>query len=129
IAQVQVVEGKRSQGLPVEETVRVFVRSTEGVLGSIDLSWSINKEQESFINIYGSQGTISVGWKESKYRQSSSRDWVLFGKGYDKVQAFRNQIHNFVKSIRGEEALLITGEDGLASVKVIEAAYASLHEN
>jgi predicted dehydrogenase len=129
LADVQVVEGKRSQGLAVEETVHIFVRSTGGVMGAIDLSWSINKELDSFINIYGSQGTISVGWKESKYRQSSSRDWVVFGKGYNKVEAFRNQINNFARAIAGEESLLITAADALASVEVVEAAYAALRQN
>jgi predicted dehydrogenase len=129
LADVQVVEGKRNQGLAVEETVHIFVRSTSGVMGAIDLSWSINKELESFINIYGSRGTVSVGWKESKYKQSSSRDWVVFGSGYDKVQAFRNQIDNFSHAIVGEEALLVTPEDALASVEVVEAAYAALREN
>jgi predicted dehydrogenase len=124
-----VVEGKRVQGLPVEDTVRIFVRSTNGVMGSIDLSWSINKELDSYINVYGSRGTISVGWKESKYRQSTSPDWIVFGKGYNKVQAFRSQIDNFCKAIRGEEALLITAEDALASVEVIEAAYAALRQH
>jgi predicted dehydrogenase len=128
IADVQVVEGKRVQGLAVEDTVRIFVRSVKGVLGSIDLSWSINKELDGYINIYGSHGTICVGWKESKYRQSSSRDWVVFGKGYDKVQAFRSQIQNFAKAILGQEMLLITAEDALASVEVIEAAYNALHQ-
>jgi predicted dehydrogenase len=129
LADVHVVEGKRSQGLSVEETVRVFVRSVSGVMGSIDLSWSINKELDSYINIYGSHGTISVGWMESKYRQSSSRDWMIFGKGYNKLQAFMSQIDNFSKAIRGEEMLLITGEDALASVEVIETAYAALRQN
>lgn len=129
LADVQVVEGKRSQGLAVEETVHIFVRSTRGVMGAIDLSWSINKELDSFLNIYGSHGSVSVGWKESKYRQSSSRDWVVFGKGYDKVEAFRNQIDNFSRAIAGEEALLVTAEDALASVEVVEAAYAALREN
>ena len=129
LAEVQVVEGKRSQRLPVEETVRIFVRSVRGVMGSIDLSWSIDKELESYINIYGSHGTIFVGWKESKYRQASSRDWVVFGKGYDKVQAFRRQIANFSRAILGEESLLITAEDALASVEVIEAAYGALRKN
>jgi predicted dehydrogenase len=128
LADVQVVEGKRVQGLAVEDTVRIFVRSQGGVMGSIDLSWSINKELDSFLNIYGSQGTISVGWKESKYRQSSSRDWIVFGKGYNKVQAFRSQIDNFAKAIRGEEMLLITAEDGVASVETIEAAYQALRQ-
>jgi predicted dehydrogenase len=128
LAEVQVVEGKRVQGLAVEDTVRIFVRSQSGVMGSIDLSWSINKELDSYINIYGSHGTIQVGWKESKYHQSSSRDWIVFGKGYDKVQAFRSQINNFARAILGEEMLLITAEDGVASVEAIEAAYQALRQ-
>ena len=126
LADVQVVEGKRVQGLAVEDTVRIFVHSVSGVMGSIDLSWSLNKELDSYLNIYGSHGTIAVGWKESKYRQSSSSDWIVFGKGYDKVQAFRSQIDNFARAILGNEMLLITAEDALASVEAIEAAYNSL---
>lgn len=129
LADVQVIEGKRSQGLPVEETVRVFVHSMSGVLGSIDLSWSIDKEQESYLNIYGAHGTVSVGWQESKYRQSGSREWVVFGQGYDKLQAFCRQIGNFVRAIRGEDLLRITPADAIASVAVIEAAYAALRHN
>jgi len=84
LTEVHVVEGKRSQGLAVEETVRLCVRNGDGVLGNIDLSWSIDKQLSSFLNIYGTQGTISVGWRESKYRLASSRDWIVFGHGYDK---------------------------------------------
>ena len=129
LAAVQAVEGKRVQGLPVEDTVRVFAHSTAGVMGSIDLSWSINKELDSFITIYGTQGIVSVGWKESRYRQQSSRDWIVFGKGYDKVQAFRNQLGNFARAAQGREPLLITPHDALASVQVIEAAYRSMARN
>ena len=129
LSEVQVVEGKRSQGLKVEETVHIFVRSFGGVMGNIDLSWSINKEQENYLSIYGTEGTIKVGWKEAKYRKSSAQDWVVFGHGYDKVQAFRSQINNFSRAIRGEEQLLITPQDALASVEVIEAAYAALRQS
>lgn len=129
LSEVQVVEGKRVQGLSVEDTVRIFVRSVGGVVGNIDLSWSIDKELDHYLKIYGSHGTVSVGWKESKYRQSSSREWVVFGHGYDKVQAFRRQIANFARAIRGEESLLISSDDALASVEVMEAAYAALRRN
>lgn len=129
IAKVQAVEGKRVQGLAVDDTVRIFLESESGVVGNVDLSWSINKELDYYIRIYGSRGTISVGWKESKYRQSSSPDWVVFGKGYNKIQAFSSQLDNFAKAIKGEEALLITCEDALASVETIEAAYNSLGQN
>ena len=129
LADLQVVEGRRIQELDVEDTVRMFVRSEGGVMGSIDLSWSMNKEQASFINIYGSQGTVLVGWKESKYRRTNDDDWIMFGNGYNKFQAFRSQLDNFAQAIRGEDKLVITPEDALASVKVIEAAYADLRNS
>ena len=129
LAQVHVMEGRRSQSLKVEDTVQVFVRSERGAMGTIDLSWSINKELNRYMSVYGTQGTVIVGWKESRYRQSSSPDWVSFGTGYDKVGAFRNQILNFSRAIRGDEVLRINGHDALASVQVIEAAYQSLQQN
>jgi len=129
LIEIHAVEGKRSQNLPVEETVHVFVRSAAGVLGTVDLSWSINKELESYLRIYGSAGTISVGWKESRYLAPGSREWTAFGKGYDKVQAFRSQIENFSKALRGEEPLLLSAEDALASAYVVEAGYASLRDS
>lgn len=127
LAQVQVVEGKRIQGLDVEDTVQIFAKSETGVMGNVDLSWSINKDLDYYVRIYGSQGTLSVGWKESKYKQTSSPDWVNFGQGYSKVDAFKNQIENFANAIRGTETLLITAEDAIASVQVMEAAYAAMH--
>ena len=127
LAEIDVVEGKRSQALAVEETVRIFVKSMNGIIGNVDLSWSISKENASYIDIYGSQGMISVGWKESRYRLYSNNQWVVFGKGYDKVQAFRSQIDNFARSLKGLEPLVITEVDAAASVQAIESAYAALH--
>jgi predicted dehydrogenase len=128
LAEIQVIEGKRSQGLSVEETVHIFVRTAQGVMGSIDLSWTIYKELDNYINIYGSHGTVSIGWKESKYRQAGTRDWVIFGKGYNKLEAFRSQVNNFLRGIHGEEPLLIDSEDALASVEAIEAGYRALRQ-
>jgi predicted dehydrogenase len=104
----------------------MFVRTPNGARGTIDLSWSIDKERDSYIAIYGSNGTVRVGWKESKFRQATSRDWVVFGSGYDKIGAMRAQVENFCRALRGEEPLLITVDDAIASVAVIEQAYRSL---
>jgi predicted dehydrogenase len=128
LEEIYVVEGKRSQGLAVDETVRVLVRGSSGVIGSVDLSWSVNKETDHYIAIYGSHGTLRIGWKESTYRQAGSRDWIVFGKGYDKVGAFRRQIENFSAAILGQEALQINADDAVASVEAIQAGYASLRQ-
>lgn len=123
---IQVVECRRMQGLPVEDTVRLFVHNDDGVIGTSDLSWSIDKGLETYLRLYGSEGTILVGWKESKYRRRDEKHWTVFGDGYDKVQAFRDQIGNFAGAIEGTEELAITPRDALASVEVIRAAYIAL---
>ncbi|MCA9084348.1 MAG: Gfo/Idh/MocA family oxidoreductase [Planctomycetaceae bacterium] len=126
IVDLQVVEGRRIQNLPVEDTVRLFVRSASGTMGSIDLSWSMNKVQPHFISLYGSKGTLLVGWQESRYRCNGDADWTVFGKGYDKVAAFSNQLRNFIGAINGEEELIINSTDALASVRTVETAYRAL---
>lgn len=123
---VQIVEGPRSQGLAVEESVRLFVRNARGAQGSVDLSWSVGKEADNYLTLYGSEGVLQVGWRQSRYRRTGG-DWVPFGTGYDKVRAFQGQIENFARAIRGAEELRITLDDALASVEVIEAAYEALH--
>jgi predicted dehydrogenase len=129
LTKVSVIEGKRSQNLQVEETVSVSVRSRDGVLGNIDLSWSTSSTRESFLNVYGYKGVISVGWKGSRYRLSSSPTWVVFGKGYDKAQAFKNQLSDFLRAVRGGDSLIPTAEDVIASVRVVETAYIALREH
>jgi predicted dehydrogenase len=126
IAEVMAVEGKRAQALTVEDTAQLFLRGGDGARATIDLSWSIDKERPWYLEIYGSEGTIQVGWQSSRYRQRTSSDWVEFGKGYDKTQAMHDQVANFARAIAGVEPLRIHGIDALASVDVMEAAYRSL---
>jgi predicted dehydrogenase len=126
ITEVQAIEAPSVQNLSVEDTVQLFVKTAGGTLGRIDLSWSIDKHLPSFLNIHGSHGTLSVGWKESKYRQWSSPDWVVFGKGYDKAATFRAQLQNFCNAIRMNEPLLNSPEDARASIEVVRAGYKSL---
>jgi predicted dehydrogenase len=123
------LEGKRIQDLQVEDTAHVFLRTESGIRATIDLSWSISKERDWYLEVYGSEGTIQLGWESSRYRQRTSREWTVFGRGYDKTQAIRDQITNFARAIREEEQLIITGVDALASVGVVEAAYQSLRQD
>ena len=125
IVSVQAQFGPSVQGLEVEDTARLSFRTASGVMGSADLSWSIDKPSESYAAVYGSAGTLHLGWKGSRYRQDGSPTWVAFGKGYDKIASLRAQFTNFVDVVRGTGSPRITREDALASVQVIEAAYAS----
>ncbi len=129
ISDILAVDAGSTQGLAVDENVKMLAKTAKGVVASVDLTWGINKELPHFISIYGTRGTLHVGWRDSKYKLNSSPDWTVFGKGYDKVQAFRSKIENFRNAILGTEELLIQPADALASVEVIEAAYKSLNQN
>jgi predicted dehydrogenase len=129
ITDVLAVETSGAQNLGVDENVKLLAKTISGVVASVDLAWGINKELPFFISVYGTNGMLHVGWRESKYKLNSSPDWLLFGKGYNKLQAFRAKIENFRNAVYGEEKLLIKPADALASVEVIEAAYKSLRQN
>jgi predicted dehydrogenase len=126
ISEVHAVEGRRVQHLDVEDTAQMFMRTEQDVLGTVDLSWSIDKTVDYFVRICCSEGTIEVGWKSSRYRRAGAKDWTVFGPGYDKLAAMRAEVRNFAWAVRGRDALLITADDAIASVDVIAAAYRSI---
>jgi predicted dehydrogenase len=128
LSSIHVVSGIRLQDVPVEDTVHVTVRAENGATGRVDLSWSINKQCDDYIAIYGTKGTLRVGWKGSYYRQEGSSAWIQFGHGYNKVQAFRDQIENFSAAVQGLEELVIDATDAVASVDVIRAGYQALEQ-
>jgi len=128
IGKVHAQEGKRIMDLPVEDTACLSFVTQNGVNGTVYLSWSLNIEVGGYINIFGTDGTLSIGWKETKYQHHGHPEWVRFGVGYNKVEAFKNQVTNFVDTIRGAAAPSISMEEALASVEVIEAAYRSLNQ-
>jgi predicted dehydrogenase len=129
IKEVQAQNGIPAQALEVEDTVRLQFRTEGGVIGMVDLSWTINKESDVFISLFGAEGTLHVGWNGSRYRQDGNSKWVSFGTGYNKLAAFKNQLVNFIGCVRGQKLPLITPEDALASVQVIEGAYCSAGKN
>jgi predicted dehydrogenase len=129
IDSVLVVDAGGTQGLSVDENVKMFAKTKNNVTASVDLTWGINKELPYFISVYGTNGTLHIGWRESKYKVNSNPDWTVFGKGYDKVASFKGKIENFANAMRGKEELFIKPEDALASVRVIDAAYKSLKQN
>ena len=129
VSEVAAVEARRVQGLAVEDTARLFLRTVDGASATCDLSWSIDKQRHDFLEIAGTRGTVQVGWKGSRYLLDDGRGWVSLGTGYDKVAALRGVVENFACAVRGTCEPRVTPEDALASVLVIDGAYASLRQD
>jgi predicted dehydrogenase len=126
IEEVLAVEGRRIQGLDVEDTAHLLIRSGDGALANIELSWSVDKGLDSYVELCGTEGTLRLGWRTSSYRAEPNGEWTFFGSGYDKLTAMGLQVDDFLAAVRDKQPAQITGEDALASVEVIQAAYASL---
>ena len=129
IAEVLTVSNMIQPDLGVEDNVTLFAKTSHGILAKVELSWTFDKQQPYFISVYGTQGTAHVGWRESRYKQNNSSDWIIFGSGYDKLAAFRNNLRNFCAAIDQESPPLVTIADALASIHVIRAAYDSAAAN
>ena len=126
---IQTTIGKRWQPIEVEDTCHLHLRSEDNTVGTIDLSWSIHKENPYFLRIFGTEGMLQIGWKESRYRQSEKLDWVSFGSGYDKLAAVGAQLSNFIDTATGNGKPVITAEDAVESVRVIHVAYNAVDQN
>jgi predicted dehydrogenase len=126
IHEVLVVEGPRVQHLPVEDTVQVLLRAASGATATIDLSWSYDHSTDAYLELYGSEGVLRVGWHGSERRGNDTDAWTRFGEGYDKLACMRAQVANFCAAVRGDEPMRITDADAIASVQVIDACYRSL---
>jgi|HubBroStandDraft_6_1064221.scaffolds.fasta_scaffold56024_2 predicted dehydrogenase len=124
VTAVLAVEGPRIQSLEVEDTAWLFARTSEGIRGHADLTWSLDKRLPDYTVVHGTEGVVRLGWRRSVLQRPGQEDEVI-GDGYDKVVAIRDGLTDFLNLVGGAAAR-ITIEDALASVSVLDAAYRSL---
>lgn len=129
IQRINAREGKRVANLAVEDTASISAVTEKGAIANVYLSWSLRMDHGHYISIHGTEGQMKIGFQESKYQYNSHPEWIPFGVGYNKIDAFKRQVVNFVETIRETAAPIITMDDGLKSVELIEAAYRSMERN
>jgi predicted dehydrogenase len=125
VAEVFAVEAARPDGFVVEDTVTLHLHTEDDVDATVDLSWSIDKSLSDFLRLYGTEGEVRVGWRESAWRRYG-QDWQVIGPGYAKVHSMSGAVVQFARALRGEEELAVTPADGIASAQVVDACYESL---
>ncbi|HEY2386241.1 MAG TPA: Gfo/Idh/MocA family oxidoreductase [Candidatus Binatia bacterium] len=117
---------KSGQRLAVEDSASIQVRALDGVIGRVDVSWSLSTGRDSYVTIYGSKGTIEVGWRNTRMKIGNA-DWEGFGANYDKIDAHRRMLTCFVEACSGNAAPWISTVECLRTVAAVEAAYRSIH--
>ncbi|MBE1444492.1 Gfo/Idh/MocA family protein [Paenibacillus sp. OAS669] len=115
--------------LPVEDAGMVHVTFTNGAVAVLDTSWSRSKSfpfwGDVTMEIIGTNGTISVdafGQKNEVYNNDAGKaQWSHWG---DRMDAY--MLKDFVRTIKENGSVPISGDDGMRSAAVALAAYESV---
>jgi predicted dehydrogenase len=140
IVAVQAIESKAVRGNEVEETCVVLLKFASGALGTVNVSdcvvgpWSWEQTtgenpvypqtDQPCYHIGGSDGAMTIPRLEV-WSNVGKRGWwepLHASRTFAPLQdPLRLQIEHFCRVIRGEEAPLVSGREGLKTLQVIEA--------
>lgn len=140
IIEVRAMSNNAVRGFPVDESSVVLLRFASGALGTVNISDTIvapwSWEQSSGENpayphtdqccyfLGGTHGSLAIPRMEL-WRNEGERSWWEPLVAERHVAAYDDplarQIRNFVRVIRGEEAPVVTGLEGLRTMAVIDA--------
>jgi|SoiMethySBSTD1v2_1073268.scaffolds.fasta_scaffold00140_16 perosamine synthetase len=116
----------RIQNLEVEDTAKLDVCMTNQTAGTGDLSWSVRIPSRSYLEIYGEDGAASLDPEGITYRFKTWSEWKREVNAVDSKGAFARQVHYFVDAVLGQNPLALGNGEGVASQRVIDAAYQSV---
>ncbi len=109
----------------VEDSASLLLRSRGGILGSLNCSW-VTPVSEAIVRVYGTEGQALLDYNAEaglRYKLADDADWTE--QRFDEPDRFLAQADCFLRCIETGERPLVGGEDGLAVMRVIEAAYES----
>lgn len=125
VSHVAAVAYRRTEGLDVEDSAYLYLGTEGGVGVTVDLSWSLDRQLPYYVRIFGEHGRLTIGWRESTLTHGGAGQSLAIGSGYVKGTAFAALQTDFVEASRGTRRARIDAADALASVEVVDAAYAS----
>jgi len=117
------------QKLDVEDTARLDVTADRALAGTSDLSWSLRIPARSYLEIYGEDGAASLDAEGISYKFKTWSEWKRDLNQVDAKGAFARQINYFVDATQGQNPLALGNGEGVASQRVIEAAYESVRQD
>lgn len=141
IEAVQAFASNKTRGFPIEDTVSMNLRFTNGVLGSFLLSdtaasarsWEQTSKEDSSYPYYpdedcylitGTRGSLAIPTMRLKTYAKEQSWWQPFELNQSKVTRFdplTEQLEHFCQVIHGNAKPLVSLYDGLQNLRVVEA--------
>jgi predicted dehydrogenase len=116
-----------AEGLQVEDTGVLVLRSESGVLGVIEADWMTPVVDYTF-SVYGMNGAVRVGYEPAELLSwiGAAGSWTREPLASVEATArFDREIAHFLNCVQGTETPAVTATDGLRALQIIQAAYES----
>jgi len=114
----------------IEDTSVSFIRCENSLTLSIEASWNMAEEKDSFFaNVYGTKG--SIGINPFKLIKLLNDEQIDLGSAFTEspTEAFKksylNELKSFIGAIRGLNPVFSSGEEALQLLKIAETMYSS----
>ena len=126
--------------IPLEDTAVLTIRFANGVIGVAEDSWSMVGEMDSRFEVYGTAGRVLIDMLHSQHlRVYSQAGYTYWGKRSGESKGWTYPLPmaehilfgtdamftHFFTCLQQNEPCRSTGEDGLAILRLAEAAYRS----
>lgn len=125
ITGVLAVAGPRVQDLAVEDSATLLATTARGAIAQVDVSWSTRRLAPVFCAVYGSEGSVEIGWAGSLYATGGAGP-VAFGTGYGKIDSLRQNLAAVLAALAAGAPMPVTSDDAAATAAVVDAAYAGI---
>jgi len=126
VTSVHATQLRPAQALGVEDSATVLVEIGGGLIGRIELSWSLATQRETYVMVHGTKGSIDLGWRQSRLRVAGTEPRPLLAGVYDRHESHVSMMRAFVDVVAGARTPWISPGDCLRTVAAVDASYRSL---
>ncbi len=128
--EVSRVSASVSTSLPihVEDSASILVTNVSGTAGSLNCSW-VTPVSEAEFRIYGTEGEAIIDYGQSgglRYRLAQETE--LTQLPFNQPDRFTLQAEHFLTCVAAGQPSSVSGAEGIAVMKVIDAAYKSIEQ-
>ncbi len=117
--------GTLAQDIPGTDTVAFLAESVDGVVGTLEGSWS-SPHTEKCVEVYGERGAIVIDFQTNRSRFSLDHVTEHVESDVGGHDRFYQEVSHFLDCVTGEAEPIVTGADGVEAMRLITAARESI---
>ena len=89
VVEVAAVHGPSGQPVDVEDSSTLIGRTADGVLAQVDVTWSFRRLSPVYCAVYGTAGSVEIGWGGAQAVTVETPQPHTVGSGYKKIDSLR----------------------------------------